>query len=83
MDSVIVSGCNLDDIAARLYCCRSLLDVVRSDMEGNDKDHEEALFGVSSFLDSICRDFQAEIDSAEDYVKTSAAQHGQKKAVAK
>lgn len=83
MDSVIVSGCNLDDIVARLYCCRSLLDVVRSDMEGNDKDHEEALFGVSSFLGSICRDFQAEIDSAEDYVKTAEAQHGQKKAVAK
>lgn len=61
----IMAGGNLDNIMSRLIYCGALLDVLIGAM--GDNDMVDALAGVHDLLNSICRDFQADIDAAEDY----------------
>ena len=61
----IMAGGSLDDIVGRLTCCHAVLDVIRMDMEAEKV--ADAIAGACDLLNSIIRDFQADIDSAEDY----------------
>ena len=65
----IMAGGNLDNIMGRLICCNALLDALRLAMDDADP-MVDALAGVHDLLEVICRDFQADIDSAEDYIET-------------
>ncbi len=68
----IMAGDNLDDIVTRLTCCCALLDAVRWAMD-SDSNMQDALYGATGQLRSICRDLQADIDAAEDYTGKEAA----------
>lgn len=61
----IVAGGNLENIMSRLIYCGALLDALIAAMSDNSM--ADALAGVHDLLNSICRDFQADIDGAEDY----------------
>ena len=63
----IMAGGNLDNIMERLNGCRALLCAL-CEIAGTSRISEEALFGVTDLLEMICRDFQADIDAAEDYI---------------
>lgn len=67
----IMAGDNLDNIMARLNGCRALVDTLR-EVVGVSTIPEEALGGISDLLEMICRDFQADIDGAEDYAGEEA-----------
>lgn len=67
LEDKIMAGGNLDDIVARLTYCGALLDALISVM--GDNEMVDALAGAHDLLNSICRDFQAAIDSAENYTK--------------
>lgn len=69
-DKIMARG-NLDNVMDRLNGCRALLYLLyecsgASGIPGN------AVNGVCDLLDCICRDFQADIDSAEDYTREAA-----------
>ena len=66
----IMAGGNLDNIMARLIYCGALLDALIGAMDDNGM--VDALSGVHDLLNSICRDFQADIDGAEDYTGEGA-----------
>lgn len=70
MSDKIMAGGNLDDIMLRLTCCNALLDALIYSM--NDNSMVDALNGVHDLLTSICKDFQADIDAAEDYIGEEA-----------
>lgn len=61
----IMAGGNLENIMARLVYCSALLDVLIGAM--GDNGMMDALAGVHDLLNSINRDFRADIDAAEDY----------------
>lgn len=63
----IMAGGNLENIAARLTYCGALLDALIGAMGENSM--VDALSGVHDLLNSICRDFQADIDGTEDYTR--------------
>jgi len=63
----IMAGGDLDNIIARLIYCEALLDALIGAM--GDDCMVDALSGVQDLLNSICRDFQADIDAAEDYTE--------------
>lgn len=67
----IMAGGNLDNIVSRLNGCRALVDTLR-EIVGVSTISEEALGGISDLLEMICRDFQADIDAAEDYTGEGA-----------
>ena len=67
----IMAGSNLDNIMARLNGCRALVDTLR-EVVGVSTITEEAVGGISDLLEMICRDFQADIDGAEDYAGEEA-----------
>ena len=64
-DKIISEG-NLDSIAGRLTACGAILHVIHTGM-GSSGDLSEALYGACDLLESICRDFLADIEAAGDY----------------
>lgn len=62
----IMAASNLENIMGRLNCCRAVFGAIQSNAvsEGICLD---ALSGAYDLLGSICRDFRADIDAAEDY----------------
>ena len=62
----IMAGSNLDNIVGRLIRCHAVLDTIQKAM--GDDPLVDAVAGVCDLLDSISRDFQANIDGAEDYI---------------
>lgn len=64
MSKVMASG-NLDEIMGRLVCFGSLLESIRLSMDEEDST-VDALASAKDLLSCICRDFQADIDSAEE-----------------
>ncbi len=68
----IMAGGNLDNIIGRLICCCALLEALRWAMDESNP-MVDALAGAKDLLGSICRDFQADIDAAEDYTGKGAA----------
>lgn len=62
----IMSGGNLDNIMTRLNGCRALLYLLY-ESAGSSAISEDAISGVCDLLEMICRDFQADIEAAENY----------------
>jgi len=71
MRAKIMGASNLESTVFRLECCRALINALCEAAEASVTSGE-ALNGVSDLLGSICRDFQADIDSAEDYTGEEA-----------
>lgn len=69
-DKIMAEG-NPDNIMGRLICCCALLDTLIGAM--GDNGMVDALAGVHDLLNSICRDFRADIESAEDYRRGEVA----------
>lgn len=67
MNDRIMAGGNLDNIAGRLTACTGLLHVIHANMPADAGDLSEALYAACDLLEMITRDFQADIDSADDY----------------
>ena len=67
MTDKIMAGGNLDNIVGRLTACTGLLHVIHANMPTDAGDLSEALYAACDLLETINRDFQADIDSAEDY----------------
>ena len=69
MNDKVMAGGNLGNIVLRLSCCLSLLRVVHATIgdRGGDDEACDALNAVCDLLDGITRDFQADIDAADDY----------------
>ena len=65
----IMAGGNLCNIVERLTACIGLLHVIHSNMPADARylDLSEALYAACDLLEMITRDFQADIDAAEDY----------------
>lgn len=68
MNDKIMAGGNLDDIVTRLSCCHSMLTTLWMTMaeRGVNGTWTDALCGCADLLNSINRDFEADINSAED-----------------
>ena len=64
-DKIMAAG-NLEDITGRLICCTALLHTVHESISASNQ-CVDALAGVCYLLEAISRDFQADIDAAEDY----------------
>ena len=62
----IMAGGNLENIMDRLNGCRALLYLLY-ERAGAGPISADAVSGVCDLLEMICRDFQADIDAAEDY----------------
>jgi len=71
MKGKIMTADNLEDITNRLAGCRALLYMLHEAAEVSVISCG-ALGGVSDLLDSICRDFQADIDAADDCIEKGA-----------
>lgn len=71
MKGKIMTTGNLEDITNRLAGCQALLYVLCESASASSIS-ENAVRGVSDLLDSICRDRQADIDAAEDYVENES-----------
>lgn len=67
----IMAGGNLENIMTRLNGCRALLYLLY-ESAGVSAVPEDAISGVCDLLEMICRDFQADIDGAEDYTGKGA-----------
>lgn len=67
----IMAGGNLENIMERLKGCLALLYLLYKNA-GTSAISEDAINGVSDLLEMICRDFQADIDAAEDYIGEGA-----------
>lgn len=65
MNGKVMTIGNLEDIVARLKGCRSLVDMLCQVAEVSSIP-ENALSGICDLLEMICRDFQADIDAAEE-----------------
>ena len=66
MIAKIMTVDSLDSHMARLDGCRAVLDVIHANL-ANGENCPDALYGACDLLESICRDFQAVIDTAENY----------------
>lgn len=64
---------NLENIMTRLIGCRALLCLLCEDAMVKAVS-AEALSGVCDLLETICRDFRADIDSAGDYAEREGEQ---------
>ena len=63
----IMAGGNLDNIMHRLDACLSVMIVVHNELSAEGTtDTSDALYGACDLLRAILRDFQADIDAAED-----------------
>lgn len=62
----IMAGDNLENIMRRLRGSLALLNHLY-EIAGATSISEDALGGMCDLLDGICKDFQADIDAAEDY----------------
>lgn len=69
-DKIMAWG-NLDKIMAQLNGCRALLYLLY-ESAGASAISEDAISGVCDLLEMICRDFQTDIDAAEDYTGKEA-----------
>ncbi len=67
----IMAGKNLEDIMARLTGCLALLRLLRGASDPG-KIPGDAINGVRDLLEMIIRDFQADIDAADDYIGEEA-----------
>lgn len=67
----IVAGGSLENIMGRLNGLLALLYLLHESAEANCIS-EDAVGGLCDLLETICRDFQAGIDAAEDYVERGA-----------
>jgi len=65
----IIPGGSLDNIVGRLIHCRAVLDTIQMAM--GDDPLVDTIAGVCDLLDSINRDFQADIDGAKDYKRAT------------
>lgn len=63
--NVIMPYGNLEDILGRLTCFSALLETIRLAMDEEDK-MVDSMASAHDLLSCICRDFQADIDSAEE-----------------
>lgn len=63
----VMPGQNLEDIMVRLTACGAVLRTIHADMSPESGDLCDAIYGACDLLNSICRDFQADIAAAEDY----------------
>lgn len=63
--NVIMPYSNLEDILGRLTCFSALLETIRLAMNEEDK-MVDSIASANDLLSCICRDFQADIDSAEE-----------------
>lgn len=64
----IMAGGNLENIMDRMKGRRALLYLLY-ESAGVSAISEDAIKGVCDLADVICRDFQADIDGAEDYTE--------------
>lgn len=64
MREICIPCSNLDDIVTRLYGCWSVLKAIQVNAE-DDPIVADAIYGAADLLNSICRDFQADIDCSE------------------
>lgn len=63
----IMAGGNLDNITGRLCGCVAVFRMLHAEADTPGPDFCDALYGAIDLLEMICRDRQADIDSAEDY----------------
>lgn len=56
---------NMEDILARLAGCEEVFQCIKNNMP-EDTRLNDAMFGAIDLLRSITRDFQADVDSAEE-----------------
>lgn len=66
MNDKIMAGGNLENTVNRLTGCRILLYILAEQAECSETP-TEALQSVADLLESICKDFQADIDAAGNY----------------
>lgn len=62
--NLLIPQNNLEDIMGRLICFNALLETIRLAMDDSDK-LVDSMSSAHDLLSCICRDFQADIDSAE------------------
>lgn len=62
---------SLNETIGRLICLNALLETIRLVMADDDK-LADALYSAGDLLSCICRDFQADVDSAEFYAEKGA-----------
>lgn len=65
MDAKVMTVGNLEDILGRLTCFSALLETIRLAMDEEDK-MVDSIASARDLLSCICRDFQADIDSADE-----------------
>lgn len=70
----IMAGGILENIMSRLKGGIALLNALYENA-GATEISEDALSGLRDLLECICRDFQADIDSAEDYKEEMCHDH--------
>lgn len=56
---------HLDNLLDRVKGCRSLMEML-FEVAGNSNVPEAALGGMCALLETICRDFQAEMDAVKE-----------------
>ena len=66
MSNKIMAEKNLDNIYGRLSACLAMFYVIHADMD-DCGDLCDAMYGACDLLKSIMRDFQADLEAAEDY----------------
>ena len=64
----IVERQSLQDVIDHLEGCRALVRALCENAEITVTS-EDALCGIAYMLEAVCKDFQANIDSAEDYLE--------------
>lgn len=67
----IMAGSSLENVVTRLKGCLALLWVLHAS-SGASSIPEDAINGVCDLLETICRDFQTVVDTAEDYIEKGA-----------
>lgn len=72
MRGKVLTRYTLENNMDRLKGCRSLLSTLHM-LSGTTEISEDALYGACDLLDGICKDFQAAIDTAEDYAGEASA----------
>ncbi len=66
MTNKIMNGDRLDNTLGRLICCAAVFNVLHADMAGGDI-CVDALAGAVDLLETITRDFEADMKAAADY----------------
>lgn len=63
--NIVVPYDNLEEILGRLTCFSALLETIHFAMDEEDK-MVDSMASAHDLLSCICRDFQSDIDSAEE-----------------